>query len=47
MRERDSTLQIRGKIDDIVGALRGVVEGKKEWSDLVIEFGKYEQVEIE
>lgn len=39
LRERDSTKQIRGQMDDIIKAVGDLVEGTVSWEDLVAKYG--------
>ncbi len=41
MRERDSTEQVRLPIDDVVGAIDGLVKGSTTWAEVVAKYGLF------
>eukprot|EP01097_Dermamoeba_algensis_P002558 TRINITY_DN2018_c0_g1_i4.p1 TRINITY_DN2018_c0_g1~~TRINITY_DN2018_c0_g1_i4.p1 ORF type:complete len:663 (-),score=203.95 TRINITY_DN2018_c0_g1_i4:55-1938(-) len=42
LRDRDSTQQIRIKIDELAGVVKQLIEGKLKWADVLQKFPKFE-----
>jgi glycyl-tRNA synthetase len=47
LRDRDSTTQVRAEEDEIVEAIRSLVDGRKSWSTIEGELPKFEGQEVE
>lgn len=41
LRERDSTKQVRGSIEEIVAAVNALVDGRVVWAELVVKMGEF------
>ena len=47
LRERDSTMQVRGSEEEILKAIRGMCEGEETWKDIEKRLPKFEGQEVE
>ena len=47
LRDRDSTLQVRSGEEEILGAIRAIVDGSKSWADVEGELPKFSGQELE
>lgn len=47
LRERDSTKQVRASIDEVVEAVRSVVEGRETWQDVQKKLPVFEGQEVD
>lgn len=46
LRERDSTRQVRGSLDNLVPVIKDLVNGNKSWSQVETEFPSFTQQEV-
>lgn len=47
LRDRDSTLQVRADEDKILEAIKSIVDGSKDWEQVMQELPKFEGQEVE
>lgn len=46
LRERDSTRQVRGTLQDLIPVIKELVSGQKSWSQVESEFPSFTQQEV-
>jgi glycyl-tRNA synthetase len=46
LRERDSTTQIRATQEEIFQVIKDMVDEKREWSDVIAQYGEFSSQEI-